>query len=82
MKQVYEDKKGHVPAFLTPEEAEAAMQARKLFWMIIRVLICAAAIAVLVLSHVYPCMIPVLQIAGVMTLIVIAAINIDRYVRK
>ena len=43
----------------------------------ISVLIVVAAISVLIATL----FLPVLQIAGVMTLIVIAAINIDRYVR-
>lgn len=69
-------------SFLDAEEAKAAAWAKGLFWTIIRVALCVAAVTVLVLSHFYAWMVPVLQVTGIMSLIVIAAINIDRFCQK
>ena len=82
MKKTYEDKGSANAVFLSPEDAKTQAWASGLFWTIVRVALCAAAVAVLVLSHFYVWMVPVLQVTGAISLIVIAAINIDRFVRK
>ena len=68
--------------FMSQEDAATAAQVRKIIKTVGCVAVCGAGIATLVLSHFYGWLVPVLQAGGIMTLVVVAAIIIDRQVRK
>lgn len=67
---------------IIPAEAKAHSEIRHSIKTVILVALCCIGVAILALSHFVQWVVPILQAGGVIALVVIAAIAIDREVRK